>query len=53
MSKDVWQDVKTRPAAPGCLEHRWFKNHEASPPPLSVGVTQCLVAKFEVSHGTL
>ncbi|CAK9001267.1 unnamed protein product [Durusdinium trenchii] len=38
------KDVGKRPGAAGCLEQRWFKTHEAAPPPLSVGVTQCLEA---------
>ncbi|CAJ1454026.1 unnamed protein product, partial [Effrenium voratum] len=38
------KDVNKRPDAAGCLEHGWFKKHEATPPALSVGVTQCLEA---------
>ncbi|CAL1131914.1 unnamed protein product [Cladocopium goreaui] len=38
------KDVRNRPEAAGCLEHPWFTKHEAAPPPLSVGVTQCLEA---------
>ena len=36
--------VSGRPDAAACLEHPWFKKHEAAPPPLSVGITQCLEA---------
>jgi len=38
------KDVSKRPEAAGCLQHHWFAKHEAAPPPLSVGVTQCLEA---------
>eukprot|EP00928_Gymnodinium_smaydae_P004025 TRINITY_DN11411_c0_g7_i1.p1 TRINITY_DN11411_c0_g7~~TRINITY_DN11411_c0_g7_i1.p1 ORF type:complete len:745 (+),score=202.17 TRINITY_DN11411_c0_g7_i1:107-2341(+) len=33
-----------RPSAAECLEHAWFRQFEQEPPPLSVGVTQCLEA---------
>mmetsp|Transcript_27579 Transcript_27579/g.87202 ORF Transcript_27579/g.87202 Transcript_27579/m.87202 type:complete len:574 (+) Transcript_27579:1-1722(+) len=38
------KDPRARPDAASCLEHRWFKEFSATPPPLSVGVTQCLEA---------
>lgn len=38
------KDVDRRPDASACLDHAWFKSFEALPPPLSVGVTQCLAA---------
>lgn len=38
------KDVDRRPDAAECLEHAWFKKFEEPPPPLSVGVTQCLEA---------
>ena len=37
-------EVSRRPDAAQCLEHAWFKKFEAAPPPLSVGITQCLEA---------
>merc|ERR1719487_2011576 len=38
------KDEKRRPSAADCLNHRWFLKFEAAlrPPPLSVGITQCL-----------
>lgn len=38
------KDPRTRPDAATCLEHPWFKSFSQTPPPLSVGVTQCLEA---------
>ena len=37
-------EVSKRPDAAACLDHAWFKKHETAPPPLSVGITQCLDA---------
>ncbi|CAE7369380.1 CPK9 [Symbiodinium natans] len=38
------KSVSKRPDAAACLEHSWFKKYEATPPPLSIGITQCLEA---------
>lgn len=38
------KDPGTRPGAAECLKHEWFKQFEEAPPPLSIGVTQCLDA---------
>merc|ERR1712048_488815 len=38
------KDPHARPDAATCLEHPWFKKFDEVPPPLSVGVTQCLDA---------
>lgn len=44
MSQMLEKDTKTRPDAASCLDHPWFKQFEQPPPPLSVGVLQCLDA---------
>lgn len=36
--------VEKRPDASQCLDHPWFKIWDEEPPPLSVGVSQCLEA---------
>uniref|UniRef100_A0A7S1EUP7 non-specific serine/threonine protein kinase n=1 Tax=Noctiluca scintillans TaxID=2966 RepID=A0A7S1EUP7_NOCSC len=36
--------VEQRPDASQCLDHPWFKIWDEEPPPLSVGVSQCLEA---------
>jgi serine/threonine protein kinase len=36
------RDLRGRPTAEQCLEHAWFKKFIVEPPPLSVGITQCL-----------
>ncbi|CAK0862489.1 unnamed protein product, partial [Prorocentrum cordatum] len=38
------KDPGRRPDAARCLEHRWFKRFDREPPPLSVGILQCLDA---------
>jgi len=38
------KDPRCRPDAARCLEHDWFKKFDRTPPPLSVGVIQCLDA---------
>jgi len=38
------KDPRYRQDAPGCLTHVWFKKFEEAPPPLSIGVIQCLEA---------
>jgi len=38
------KDPGRRPDAAKCLEHCWFKKFDKKPPPLSVGVLQCLDA---------
>lgn len=38
------KDVDRRPDAAQCLDHAWFTKFAGEPPPLSVGVTQCLEA---------
>eukprot|EP00933_Yihiella_yeosuensis_P071088 TRINITY_DN79288_c0_g1_i1.p1 TRINITY_DN79288_c0_g1~~TRINITY_DN79288_c0_g1_i1.p1 ORF type:complete len:585 (-),score=122.13 TRINITY_DN79288_c0_g1_i1:64-1764(-) len=44
LHKMLTKDVRIRPDAAGCLHHPWFKQFEATPPPLSVGMVQCLEA---------
>jgi len=38
------KDPRLRPDAAECLRHPWFKSFESTPPPLSIGVIQCLEA---------
>lgn len=38
------KDPRSRPDAAECLMHDWFKRFDRKPPPLSVGVIQCLDA---------
>jgi len=38
------KDPNLRPDAATCLRHPWFQSFSQQPPPLSVGVTQCLEA---------
>lgn len=38
------KDDRKRPDAAGCLDMDWYRTHEVTPPPLSVGLTQCLEA---------
>jgi len=38
------KDHNARRDAPGCLAHDWFRKFEELPPPLSIGITQCLEA---------
>lgn len=38
------KDPRRRPDAAKCLEHCWFRKFDKKPPPLSVGVLQCLDA---------
>jgi len=38
------KDPNKRPDAAKCLEHAWFASFEETPPPFSIGVTQCLEA---------
>lgn len=33
-----------RPSSSECLQHAWYSNFDMTPPPLSVGITQCLEA---------
>jgi serine/threonine protein kinase len=44
LDKMLLKDAKLRPDAAKCLEHPFFVKHADPPPPLSVGVTQCLDA---------
>eukprot|EP00931_Biecheleriopsis_adriatica_P114956 TRINITY_DN90820_c0_g1_i1.p1 TRINITY_DN90820_c0_g1~~TRINITY_DN90820_c0_g1_i1.p1 ORF type:complete len:757 (-),score=158.99 TRINITY_DN90820_c0_g1_i1:41-2065(-) len=44
MMKMMIKRSDDRPDGAGCLAHQWFKKHEEKPPPLSVGVSQCLEA---------
>mmetsp|Transcript_89472 Transcript_89472/g.252023 ORF Transcript_89472/g.252023 Transcript_89472/m.252023 type:complete len:443 (-) Transcript_89472:106-1434(-) len=38
------KEEKNRPNASQCLAHEWFTSFERTPPPLGIGVTQCLEA---------
>merc|ERR1719203_2256184 len=44
LQKIFQKDPNLRPDAPAALAHPWFKMFESKPPPLSVGVIQCLEA---------
>jgi serine/threonine protein kinase len=44
MDQMLDKDPRRRPDAAKCLEHKWFKSFDRKPPPLSVGVSQCLDA---------
>ncbi|CAK0823738.1 unnamed protein product [Prorocentrum cordatum] len=44
MELTMVKDPRGRPDAAQCLGHEWFKKFDKKPPPLSVGVSQCLDA---------